>query len=135
MYAPVFVMFFLTFVVWLVMYALRFRYMAANKITPQRIATPEAVATLLPEWVNRPSDNLQNLFEMPVLFYVVCAIAIFIQANDTALIVMAWGFVVLRVIHSLIHCTVNLVSVRFLAYFLSSILLFFMGVRLAYLVV
>jgi hypothetical protein len=128
---PVLAMFFLTFTVWLVMYIQRFRYMAANKIKPQRIATPEAVATLLPEWVNRPSDNLKNLFEMPVLFYALCGILISMQTNDETLIIMAWVYVGLRAVHSLVHCTINIVSLRFIAYLLSSLTLFGMGVRLA----
>jgi len=127
-------MFFLTFAVWLVLYVQRFRYMFANKITPQKIATPESVATILPEWVNRPSDNFKNLFEMPVLFYVVSGISILIHVNDSLLTTMAWGFVILRAVHSLIHCTINLVPAQFFAYLLSTLVLFSMGVRLVFLV-
>jgi len=132
MLKPVLAMFFLTFAVWLVMYVQRFRYMLANKIEPQRIATPEAVSTVLPEWVNRPSDNLKNLFEMPVLFYAISGVSISMGANDGVLIALAWAYVIFRALHSLVHCTVNHVSLRFLAYVLSSITLFGMGVRLVF---
>ena len=131
MLKPLVAMFFLTFVVWVVMYVQRFRYMAAQKIKPQQMATPEAIATLFPEWVNRPSDNLKNLFEMPVIFYAICAVALSIKLNDNLLIAMAWAFVVLRVIHSVIHCTGNNVLLRFFSYFVSSIVLFGMVVRFA----
>ena len=133
MFSPVIAMLLLTFIVWLAMYAQRFRYMAANKIKPQQIATPEAIATRLPDWVNRPSDNLKNLFEMPVLFYAICGISISMQIVDKTLIIMAWSYVIFRILHSLIHCTINSVSIRFLAYLLSSLTLFCMGARLAYL--
>lgn len=129
----VFAMFFLTYIVWIAMYVQRFKYMAGNKIKPQKIATPGAIATLLPEWVNRPSDNLKNLFEMPVIFYAICGISISLQVSDSLLTNMAWGFVFLRAVHSSIHCTVNHVLARFLAYLLSCLVLFGMGVRLVFL--
>ena len=131
MLKPVIAMFLLTFVVWLVMYFQRFRYMVATKIEPQSIATPETISELLPERVNRPSDNLKNLFELPVLFYSACGISIALQVSDNMLIIMAWSFVLLRTLHSAIHCTVNHVMARFVAYLLSSIVLFVMLVRIA----
>jgi hypothetical protein len=130
-FEPVVAMFALTFIVWLYMYVQRFRYIAVNKIKPQQIATPEAVTTLLPEWVNRPSDNLKNLFELPVIFYAACTLAISTHANDQWFISMAWSFVALRAVHSAIHCTINHVIVRFLTYLMSSIVLFGMVIRLA----
>ena len=128
---PVIAMFLLTFAVWLFMYVQRFRYMAANKIKPQDIPTPEAIAKLLPDRINRSSDNFKNLFEMPVIFYAVSSLALSLHITDRVLMTMAWAFVLFRAIHSAIHCTVNHVPMRFLSYFVSSVILFGMIVRFA----
>lgn len=124
-------MFALTFSVWVFMYVQRFRHLGAHGIAPQRIATPEAIATLLPEHVNRPSNNLKNLFEMPVLFYALCAIALALHLTDSLLVTLAWAYVGLRVVHSAIHCTTNHVVIRFMAYFASCATLVAMLARLA----
>ena len=58
---PALAMFALTFAVWLVMYIQRLSYIRLHRISPQRIATPEAISALLPEHTNRPSNNLKNL--------------------------------------------------------------------------
>jgi hypothetical protein len=47
------------------------------------------------------------------------------------LVQLAWGFVVLRIVHSLIHCSYNNVNHRFAAYALSCLFLLFMWIRLA----
>ncbi|SMC25416.1 hypothetical protein SAMN02745857_02160 [Andreprevotia lacus DSM 23236] len=133
MLAPVLVMFLLTFVVWLLMYERRFRYMMAERIHPQRIATPESLRALLPDSVLRPADNLRNLFELPVIFYAACAIALALHLQDGWLHILAWGFVLGRVVHSAIHCTINRVPARFAAYSLSAFLLWGLVLRLAWL--
>lgn len=127
---PAIAMFVLTFVVWIVMYTKRIRYMRANKVNPQQISTPEAIADKFPAYVNNASNNFKNLFEMPVIFYGICAICLSLHLNDNLLTALAWGFVVLRSIHSAIHCSINRVLLRFTAYFASSVLLWVMVARL-----
>jgi hypothetical protein len=56
--------------------------------------------------------NLMNLLEMPILFYVVC-IAFYVTRQVTpAIVVLAWVYVGLRLLHSLVHLTSNRVIVR-----------------------
>ena len=64
---PVLALMLLTLLVWLVMYVRRIGAMRALRIPAQALSTPDK-RSLLPEAVNRPSNNLVNLFEMPVLF-------------------------------------------------------------------
>jgi hypothetical protein len=116
------------------MYALRLRFLFANRIPPHRIATPELINSVLPEHINRPSNNLKNLFELPVIFYLVCAASLTAAAqHDAVLITLAWFYVLLRTVHSAIHCTTNIVSYRFLAYMTSSLVLWLMVGRFAFL--
>jgi len=128
---PVLALMLLTLLVWVYMYALRLRYLVAKRIPSQQIATPELINTLLPERINRPSNNLKNLFELPVIFYVVCGLLLALHQADAVFVRLAWAYVALRALHSLIHCTINRVPLRFAAYLSSSIVLWAMVVRLA----
>jgi hypothetical protein len=69
------------------------------------------------------SDNFKNLFEVPVLFYALCAVAINVSVVPQWLVSGGWVFVVLRGIHSFIQCTYNNVGHRFLAFFSSFLLI------------
>lgn len=130
--APFAAMLVLTCVVWVAMYALRLPYILGNKIDPQSIATPEQMSARMPAWVNNPSNNLKNLFEMPVLFYALVLALVITGNQDPLMVKLAWAYAGLRAAHSLIHCTVNIVNLRFAAYLLSSIALGVMIVRFAF---
>lgn len=132
---PVLVLMLLTFLVWCYMYFLRLKYVASNKINAQELGTPEQCNSLLPDDINKPSNNFKNLFEAPILFYVVCILSILIDQVDSLLVYLAWGFVLGRCVHSIFHCFSNSVMPRFYAYFLSSIILWVMLIKFAYSVV
>lgn len=119
----------LTFVVWVFMYIQRFRFIITNKIAPQSAASPEMLNAILPEHINRPSNNLKNLFELPVIFYALCLALLLTEQSDALFINLAWAYVILRAAHSAIHCTLNNVPLRFSAYVLSSIVLWIMVFR------
>ena len=130
-FGPVFVMFFLTFVVWVYMYIRRIRFINANDISPIDLAVPGALAERSPPEVSNPSDNFKNLFEVPVLFY---ALSLYLFATshvDATYVAAAWVFVVFRVLHSAVHCTVNIVMLRFYLYLLSALALWFIAGRAA----
>jgi hypothetical protein len=122
----------LTFVVWLVMYVRRIAFMKKNNIAAQRLATPERGAKIIPEEVSYSSNNLKNLFELPVIFYALCVYLYVTGQVDALYLTAAWAFFGLRVVHSLIQCTVNIVMLRFAAYALSSIALWFILLRVAF---
>lgn len=121
----------LTFVVWVYMYVRRFGYIISNRIEAQSVATPELLNSVLPEHVNRPSNNLKNLIELPVIFYAVCIALVASRQADALFVNLAWAYVALRAVHSAVQCSVNIVSLRFAAYALSSIVLGVMVVRFA----
>lgn len=119
----------LTAVVWAYMYTRRLTYIKANRIPPQELTTPEKAADLLPESVALPANNLRNLLELPVLFYALCLYLYVTGSADGLQVISAWVFVAFRAAHSIIHCTVNIVTLRFLAYFAAALVLWFMLVR------
>lgn len=130
-FRPFAAMLLLTLAVWLFMYARRLAAMYTQKIDPQRFTTPDNVAAALPEAVQYPAYNLRNLVELPVLFYALCLALYATNAVDMTYVEMAWAFVGFRALHSLVHCTINVVKLRFTFYLLASLALWAMVVRFA----
>jgi hypothetical protein len=127
---PLLVQVLLTFSVWVYLYAGRIPEIRRKAIDPQRLQDRAAAHALLPDSANA-SNNLKNLFEMPVLFYAAVLLSLVLMIQDPALVRLAWGFVLLRIVHSTIHCTYNNVTHRFIAYALSSAFLLLLWLRLA----
>jgi hypothetical protein len=99
---PMLGMMFLTAVVWFVLYARRIPAM------------------------RKAGKPVQTYTELPVLFYALC-LYLYVTATAQSLDVFAaWLFLLFRVIHSAIHCTVNIVMARFLAYCAAALALWFM---------
>jgi hypothetical protein len=104
----------LTCVVWFRMYSMRIGQMKRERIHPQSVATSAQAAAKLTD--SRAADNFRNLFELPVLFYVAVLVAAHAGLVTPLVLGLAWLFVLLRVLHSWIHCTYNKVMHRFKAY-------------------
>ncbi len=119
----------LTFLVWIYMYITRLREIQKQDIEPQQLAQRSRAQTLLAA-VAGPADNFKNLFEMPLLFFLAVLLSLILLIQDDLLVTLAWSFVILRVIHSLIHCTYNRVMHRFTVYIASCLVLLLMWFRL-----
>jgi len=125
-FGPFFAMMLLTLLVWAYMYIRRIRFITKSNLRPQDLAVPGALAQLSPAAVSNPSDNLKNLFEIPVLFY---ALVLYLFARgqvDAVYLSAAWVFVVFRVLHSAVHCTFNTVMLRFYLYLIATLAVWFM---------
>ena len=130
-FAPFFATMLLTFVVWVYMYARRIPFIRSSELTPGELAIPGRLAEISPAEISNPSDNLKNLFEIPVLFYALALYLYVTQQVDALYVAAAWIFVVFRVLHSAVHCTVNIVMLRFWLYFASTAAVWFMLFRAA----
>ncbi|MCJ0824650.1 MAPEG family protein [Luteimonas sp. 50] len=119
----------LTFVVWLRMYFSRIGEMKRERVHPQAVATSAQMAARLHD--TRAADNFRNLFELPVLFYLALVVAALTAQASVPVLVLAWLFVALRVVHSAIHCGYNKVMHRFLAYLAGGIALWLLWAVLA----
>ena len=128
---PLLAMVGLTLLVWIRLYVVRVREMKRSRIDPQRLAG-SADKGLLKD--TRASDNFINLFEVPVLFYVLVLASVAAGVQDPLLLALAWAFVALRAVHSAIQCSYNRVMHRFTAYALGTVSLFLYLGRLAWLV-
>jgi hypothetical protein len=119
----------LTGVVGLRMLIVRVREMRARRIHPQSIALSAQRAQRLED--SRASDNYNHLYELPVLFYALCLAAIATGHIPAWLPPLAWLFVVLRGVHSVIQCTYNKVMHRFAVFLAGFLLVFAMWVAYA----
>lgn len=116
----------LTAIVWFYMYARRIPAMRRARVSVQTYTTPDKVSEHLPDEVNYSANNLKNLFEVPILFYGLC-LYLFVSGNvDTAYVVAAWLFFLFRAFHSIVHCTNNIVMLRFYLYAGAALALWFM---------
>ena len=127
---PLLAQVFLTFAVWVYMYVLRLAEIRRKAIDPQELQDSARAQSLLTDSAN-PSNNLKNLFELPVLFYLAVLLSLVLMIQDVLLVRLAWGFVMLRAVHSMVHCTYNRVMHRFMAYAISCLFLLLMWFRLA----
>jgi hypothetical protein len=130
-FGPFFATILLTLIVWVYMYVRRIHFLQANQISSKDMAVPGALAQISPPAVSNPSDNLKNLFEIPVLFYALSLYLYVTTQVDPVYLGAAWVFVVFRALHSAVHCTFNHVMLRFSLYLVSSLALWFIFARAA----
>lgn len=125
---PVMVLIGWTFVVLLQIPYRRFRASFQRKVSENDFSLGESAR--VPPEVSIPNRNYMNLLEAPVLFYVVCLVFYVSGAQIPVFLTLAWSYVVLRFVHSLIHLTYNRVRHRLLPFALSNIVLIAMWVLL-----
>jgi len=65
-----------------------------------------------PSYLTKVTNNLNNLFEVPPLFYMAATLVIVLNIETETMLFNAWGFVIARYAHSLIHITINNYLVR-----------------------
>ncbi len=111
-----------TLVVWVWMYATRLPAISRAKIPPQAARFPGRLDTL-PDGVRQVANNYNHLMEQPTLFYALAFLTYLLGQQSSFTAGLAWAYVALRVVHSLIQITVNLVPVRFLVFSLSTLVL------------
>ena len=101
----------------------RARAMYALRIHPQAGQDVIALREKLPASANRIANNYNHLLEQPTLFYVISVVlALLAQACDFILW-LAWGYVVLRAMHSVVQTTNDKVMWRFKLFLLSTLVL------------
>jgi hypothetical protein len=110
---PVFAMIFLTFLVFGKLFYDRVSEMKARKLRMSVFATSKGREYL--ENV-KASDNFKNLFEAPVLFYLLICLLLVLNIWRPLYLYLMWAYVVTRYAHSTIHCTYNKVMHRFYAF-------------------
>jgi hypothetical protein len=106
---PLFAEVILTFVLWGYMAALRTGDLGAGGVRTDDIALRE------PNWSKRTLQamySFSNQFELPMLFYVLTILAYVTHKAGFAFVILAWIFVIFRLLHAYVHVTSNVVRLR-----------------------
>ncbi|BDI60868.1 MAPEG family protein [Qipengyuania nanhaisediminis] len=114
-----------TMIIWAWMYVTRIPAMTKAKVDVDRLVNDPQVSldSELPAEVQWKAHNYNHLHEAPTLFYAVAIVLAIIGHGDGMNAFLAWIYVGLRVVHSLVQVTANKVMVRFVLFLLSSLVL------------
>ena len=125
---PVFVMGLLTVAMFVWMLVTRIPAMTRAGLAAQDARHTGALKSL-PSEVVQVADNYNHLFEQPTLFYAVAISIAVIGHVDAVHVACAWIFTVLRIAHSLVQATINIVNIRLTLFLFAWITLAVMIVR------
>lgn len=125
---PVLALIVWTFVLWFWMYATRLPAIRAARLNPARIKRKEDLECL-PARVKQIADNYNHLHEQPTVFYALAIYSHLAGTADELNVTLAWAYVGIRIVHSLIQCTTNFVPTRFVVFSLGSLVLLTMTIR------
>jgi hypothetical protein len=114
-----------TMVMWVWMYVTRIPAMTAAKVDADELVRQggQTLDQLLPAKTQWKAHNYNHLHEAPTVFYAVALALAVIGQGDGLNATLAWAYVGLRIVHSLVQATINKVMVRFLIFALSSLVL------------
>jgi hypothetical protein len=85
--------------------AVKRRVVKLSEVDTNKLGYPEAVRNF--------ANNYHNQYELPVLYYAVLAFAMNTGLVDSVMIVLSWGFVASRVLHSYVQTGKNVIRTRF----------------------
>jgi hypothetical protein len=122
---PLFVEVILTFILLFWMAPLRSRDFSSGAVQPENVALRE------PNWPRRTTqvgNSFSNQFELPVLFYVLTILEYVTHLAGIVFVVLAWVFVIFRILHAYVHVTSNIVRLRGALYGVGALVLAIMWV-------
>ena len=110
----------LVMLVW--MYAVRIPAIGKAGIDPATAKEPTALDAL-PLAVRQVAYNYNHLMEQPTLFYALVIYSYLAGQQNAVNVALAWAYVAVRIVHSLVQATVNIVLLRFAIFAVSSLVL------------
>lgn len=129
--APLMALVLWTFVMWAWLYATRIPAIRKHKIVMDPQRPGGELLAQLPAEVRWKADNYNNLMEQPTLFYAVALTLALLDADAGLNTGLAWLYVGLRVVHSLVQAIVNIIIIRFAIFMAASFVLLVMAIRAA----
>ena len=132
--APVMALVLWSLVMWVWLYATRIPATIRGKVSLSRHQTKQEFDAQLPTHVRWKADNYNHLMEQPTIFYATALTLALLGSTSMLDVTLAWLYVGVRVIHSLVQATVNIVLWRFTIFTIASIVLAVLAIRAALLV-
>lgn len=122
--APVIALIIWTLIVWVILYVRRIPAMKAARMDPEQAKSPTGYwKNTLPLKVQAPAHNYNHLLEQPTIFYAFMVWAVLTANMSPIILYLAWAYIGLRVVHSLIQIATGPVMVRFSIFVLSTLCL------------
>ncbi len=118
---PMFALFILMLAVALRMLQLRIRAVKQDNLHPAYFKLNRGGDA--PEYMLKAEQHYLNLFEYPVLFYVISILVYVLQFVDIVSVTLAWSFVVARIVHAYVHMGSNKIIPRLRAFVVSVVVL------------
>jgi len=116
---PVFAMFF-----WMALMLFYLAYIRIKAVKGREVRFSQfKLQEGMPEKIQQVSNNVNNLFQAPILFFIGCLFLFVLDKVTPFNLFLSWGFVLLRMVHSWVHITENDVNLRFFSYALGIIFL------------
>jgi hypothetical protein len=112
-----------TLVMWVWMYATRIPAIRRLRIRMDPTVPGTEMLAPLPPAVRWKADNYNHLMEQPTIFYAVALVLALTEAGSGINVILAWFYVLLRIIHSLVQVTTNRIMLRFGIFNLSTLCL------------
>jgi hypothetical protein len=129
--APVVALVLWSFVMWAWLYATRIPALRAAKAPLDPTMTAAQLAERLPPQVRWKADNYNHLMEQPTIFYATALALAVAGAGDGLNAWLAWAYVAIRVAHSLVQATANIIMLRFSILMAGSLVLLWLAIRAA----
>ena len=120
-----------TLVMWVWLYATRIPAMQKAKVPLDPNMTSADLAAAIPANVRWKADNYNHLMEQPTIFYATALALAVAGQGDSLNVLLAWRYVGLRVAHSLVQATVNIIMLRWALFMTASLLLVVLATRAA----
>jgi len=134
MLAPVIALVLWSVVIWGWMYLTRIPAIVGSKMRLDPNRPRGEQMNELPPKVRWKADNYNHLMEQPTLFYAVALSLAVLGDASTVALALAWAYVALRIVHSLVQVLVNHIPTRFVIFFVSSLVLIALTFKAALLV-
>lgn len=124
-FLPVLVQILLTIMIFVWLALVKSKAVKLGQVNQQtRALHPDA----WPDYVLKVSNNINNQFETPVLFYILAIMLWALDAVDIYAQVFAWGFIATRIIHAYIHTGSNFVPARRRAFTIGCVFLLLLAI-------
>lgn len=121
----------LVMMVWMIAARLPAMTKAGIDLSQARGGKPGGLDGVLPDKAQWPAHNYIHLMEQPVLFYAICGVLALTETGGGFNLILAWTYVGLRIAHSLVQATSNIIKYRFALFAISSLTLMAMTLHAA----
>ena len=121
-------------IIWIWMYARMIPVIINNKLVYNPYKPKEEFISKFPPESRWPADNYNHLMEQPIIFYAIVLTLAVVGNKDEVNVIIAWAYVALRIVHSLVQVLWNEPTTRFVVFVASTIAMMALAIRTSFIV-